>query len=273
MRLKYKRHRRIMIWTWFFIVLYSVLVFFLLVHFHQVEYYFDWTLVILLSLIFWISILFSVFRNENNDLMSKNLDKSMVLFVWMAVVFLIVVGSLTWVLNYDYIPIEDTFLIFMILVLWYLLLCFFWEKNITKNTLLIVYFIFYSMFLFPVLSQAIEKVGFLWRLWNLLFWVSPLLLVIFRSYLVDFFSSWFFIRKLFLKKDSEIWNCPNCHCHIIKKPFIYCPHCGNDRYNSNSWKNNIYCNSCGFPFKIWDFDFPNYCPHCGLSFRKRKSRK
>ena len=41
MRLKYKRHRRIMIWTWFFIVLYSVLVFFLLVHFHQVEYYFD----------------------------------------------------------------------------------------------------------------------------------------------------------------------------------------------------------------------------------------
>lgn len=41
MNLKYKRHRKIMIRTWLFIVLYSVLVFFLLVHYHQVEYYFN----------------------------------------------------------------------------------------------------------------------------------------------------------------------------------------------------------------------------------------
>lgn len=273
MNLKYKRHRKIMIRTWLFIVLYSVLVFFLLVHYHQVEYYFNWTFVILLSLSFWIGILLSIFRNGNNDAMWKSLDKSMIFFAWILVLLLIVIGSLTWVFNYDLIPIEDTFLVFVILVLGYFLLCFFWEKTITKNTLLIVYFIFYSVFLFPVLFQAITNLGFLWKLWNLLIWISPLFLAIFRSYLVDFFCSWYFIRKLFLKKDSEIWNCPNCHCHIIKKPITFCPHCWSKRYSTHVLNNSIFCNNCWFVFKVRDFDFPNYCPHCGLPFIRRKAKK
>lgn len=272
MNLKYKRHRRMMIWTWFFIVLYSMLVFFLLVHFHQVEYYFNFIFVILLSSCFLLGMFFSIFRNGNNDVMGKNIDKLMFFFVWVAVIFLVVVGSLTWVLNCDYVPIEDAFLIFVILVLWYFLLCFFWEKMVTKNTLLILYFIFYSVFVFPVLSQAISDLGILWKLWNSLFWISPLLLVLFRTSLVDFLGSWFFIRKLFSKKDSEIWNCPQCHSYIMKRPFIFCPHCGNEKDNSKITRNSIYCGCCWFSLKIRDFDFPNYCPHCGLSFRKRKAR-
>ena len=273
MRLKYKRHKRMMIWTWIFIVLYSVLVFFLLVHFHQVEYYLNWTFVILLALGFWIGIFHSLFWNENDNMLNRNLDKSMVVFAWMLVLFLIVIGSLSWVLNYDFIPIEDVFLIFVILVLWYFFLCFFWEKTITKNTLLFLYLIFYFVFLWPVLLQAISNLGVLWKFWNFLFWISPLFFVIFRTSLVDFIGSWFFIRKFFLKKDSEIWNCPKCHYHILKKPITFCPHCWNERYGSHSFSNSIYCESCGFSFRIGDFDFPNYCPHCGLSFRRRRAKK
>ena len=268
MNLKYKRHRRIMAWTWFFIVLYSVLVFFLLVHFHQVEYYLNWNFVIVLAVGFWIGIIFSLFWDENNDMMSKHLDKSMIVFACILGFLFIVFGSLTWVFNWGSIPIENVFLIFVVFVLWYFLLCFFSEKMITKNTLLFVYFIFYSIFLFPVLSQAVTNLAFLWILWNFLLWMSPLLLLIFRASLADFLCSGYFIRKFFLKKDSEIWNCPQCHCHIMRKPFWFCPHCWNVRLGSS-----FYCENCWFSTKIKDFDFPNYCPHCRLSFRRRKARK
>ena len=152
MYLKYKRHRRIMAWTWFFIVLYSVLVFFLLVHFHQVEYYLNWNFVIVLTVGFWIGILLSLFWTENNDMMNKHLDKSMIVFACILGFLFIVFGSLTWILNWGSIPIENVFLIFVVFVLWYFLLCFFSEKMITKNTeknkfsvffkLLFTYFIF-----------------------------------------------------------------------------------------------------------------------------------
>lgn len=273
MTLKYKWHCKMMAWTWLFIAFYSVLVFFLLVHFHQVEYYVNWNIVILLSIVLWICFLVSLVWDTCGDLTSKNIDKSMASIGVIAVVVGVIICSMLWLFYYEKAPIEDVFFIFVIFVGLYFLLCFIGKKTVTRNILLFIYLVFYFAFLYPVLLQAISNLWIFWKLWNLLFWVSPLFLVVFRTYLVDFIGSWFFIRKFFLKKDSEIWNCPQCHYHILKNPVLFCPHCGNPKYSSKSLNNDFYCNCCWFKFKIRDFDFPNYCPHCGLSFRKRKARK
>ena len=268
MILKYKWHRKMMIWTRFFIVLYSVLVFFFLVHFHHVEYYINWNLVLLLILIFWICFFsFSVWGTWS-DFFWSSVDKSVSSVAFILVVIAVLVWAFAWLFCYDIAPIEQVFLIFVIFIWLYFVLCFLDRRTITRNTLLFIYFIFYFLFLSPVLFQVVSDLWIFWKIWNFLFWMSPMFLIIFRTTLVDFLGSWFFIRKFFLKKDSEIWNCPQCHCHIIKKPFRFCPHCWNDKCGSS-----MYCESCWFSSKIRDFDFPNYCPHCGLSFRKRKARE
>ena len=196
-----------MMWMRFFIVLYSVLVFFILVRFHQ-----------------------------NRD--------EMVSF----------------------------FLLFLFFIVIYVMLCCFTKIQLTKNMLLIMYTIFYCVFLFPVLFQALSHVGSLWRIWKILLWISPFFMFIFRTYLVDLVSSWRFIRKIFLKKDSEIWNCPRCHVHITKRPVVYCPHCGYNRYITE-WYYGVYCRGCGFVPRVKEFQIPNYCPHCGLSFKRIMSRQ
>lgn len=273
MKLKYKRHRRMMIWTWFFIVLYSVWVFFLLLHFHNVEYYLNWGVVFWLFITFGIYLLSVSVWTAWNDIFWKWVDKIMISVGLIIVVIAVIFCSVVWFFGSDLAPIQYVFLIFVVFVILYLFLCFFDKKPVKVESLLFIYLIFYFVFLCPVLFQAISNLWIFWKLCNFIFWVSPLFLVLLRTYLVDFVGSGFFIRKFFLEKDSEIWNCPQCHRHITKKPLQFCPHCWNERYCGKILKNNIYCESCGFSFKIRDFDFPNYCPHCGLSFRRRKARK
>ena len=262
-----------MVWTWIFIALYSVSVFLFLLHFHQVEYYLNWGLVLLLLIIFWIYLFCVWIWTAGNGMFWSSVDKLMISVWFMIAVIVVLIYSIVLVFDSNLASIQYVFLIFVIYILLYFILCIFDKKTIKSDTLVFIYLIFYFVFLCPVLFQAISNLWILWKLWNFLFWISPLFLTLFRTYLVDFLGSWFFIRKYFLDKDSEIWNCPKCHFHIIKKPFRFCPHCGNDKYSSHSLNNSIYCNSCWFAFKIKDFDFPNYCPHCGLSFRKRKAAK
>jgi len=259
-----------MVWMRFFVVLYSLLVFLFLVNFYHVEYYFMADVVIVIYVLLWIWLLLPFFVDNNIDLMKgwvlKLIPLVFVLLLFVAYLIFFIASFSGFQISIWY-----TFFLFTTFVCTYLFLCIVTKKKITKNSLLIIYILFYSIFLFPVLLEVVSQAGFLWKLWSIIFWLSPFLLYIFRASLVDFLWSWVFIRRLFSKKDLGIWNCPRCHSYILKKPIRFCPHCGTDKFGINGWY-NIYCRNCWLHMGVWDFDFPNYCPHCRLSFMRRKAR-
>ena len=122
---------------------------------------------------------------------------------------------------------------------------------------------------FISLAAALSDLTFLWKLWKIIFWLSPLLFYFLRMYTVDFVWSGQFVRGIFKSKDIDVRNCPQCHEYILKKPIRYCPHCATDRFSSNGAGYNKHCKNCGFVLKIHDFDFPCCCPHCGLAFKRK----
>ena len=267
MRLKYKWHRKIMVWTRFAVVLYSALVFLLLINLHSVEYFLRTDLVIVLFSLFWVFIFFSCFFDANLNLLLMWFIRAVPLLVLFMI--LISIAFFDGFFSGYQITIWKTFLLFVVLVCIYILSCLFVKKQIKKNSLLVIYFVFYSIFLFPVLLEVISDVNFIWKFWNLLFWLSPLLLFFFRSSLADFIWSWLFVRKIFTKKDLLVWTCPICRKYILSKPIRFCPRCGNDKRKGQCL--HFYC-TCWFFMKVGDFDFPNHCPHCGVPLRKIKIR-
>lgn len=125
------------------------------------------------------------------------------------------------------------------------------------------YYILFNFFLiWPALFVAVSDFPILWNFWKILLWVSPFLFYILRIFIVDFIWSDKFVRWFFRWKDVEVWSCPWCHEYILRKPIFYCPNCGNIKHGER-WL----CRSCGLSSKILDFDFPNFCPHCGLWFK------
>ena len=268
MLLKYKWHRKIMVWMRFFVVLYSLLVFLFLVNFYHIDYYFRADMIIWVYVLLWVSLFFFFWFDESVDFFKVWIvEVPAVLFITLLIVVLLFFSG-----SFDFqISIWHTFFLFTLFICVYLFLCIVLKKKITRSTLLIIYFIFYSIFLFPVLLEIVSQAGLLWKLWSMLFWLSPFLLYIFRASLVDVLWSGVFIRRLFSKKDLEVWNCPRCRSYILKKPIKFCPHCGTDKFGINWWY-NVYCRNCWFHLRVRDFDFPDYCPHCGLSFRKKIGR-
>ncbi len=211
MQLKYEKHKKLMKWTRFFVVLYSVFVFFIFAKYLNFAVYRLW------------------FRFE----------------------------------------ITHFFVLFLVFVFAYFLQCFLKRKKIPSKSFMIVYFSFYFLFLCPVLFAALSDLTFLWKLWKIIFWLSPLLFYFLRMYTVDFVWSGQFVRGIFKSKDIDVRNCPQCHEYILKKPIRYCPHCATDRFSSNGAGYNKHCKNCGFVLKIHDFDFPCCCPYCGLAFKRK----
>lgn len=273
MHLKFEKHKKIAKLSRFIIFLYSVLVFFAVIKIHGVTIYLN------SYLVFFCAFLFVVFLRcflnnfwwnslDNMDNVVSNSAYIMVLWIITVIILLHLMVNTNW-----RIPIEKAFEIFAILTLIYFFMYIFSRKVVKADKVLLIYFLFYSLFLFPVLLSVISEIGFLWNLFSILFGISPFFFIIFRSYLIDFFWSWMFIRRWFSKKDADVWNCPQCHVYILKKPVRYCPHCGADR-GSTQWFGYVtYCHKCWFTMKIRDFDFPCCCPHCGLPFRWKKNIK
>lgn len=226
MQVQYEKHKKIMIRTWCFIVLYTAFIFiiftqyvynnmFVELDFYFVEIWYD---------LWWAFWLLSLFYP---------------LFWYIKV--------LTKKLSWSKIDIK-------------LLLKF------LKN-----YYILFNFFLiWPALFVVVSDFPFLWNFWKILLWVSPFLFYILRIFIVDFVWSGKFISWFLKSKDKEVWSCPWCHQYILKKPNFYCSNCGHLKYGER-WL----CDSCGFSSKVSDFDFPNFCPHCGLWFKYRgiKSHK
>lgn len=128
------------------------------------------------------------------------------------------------------------------------------------------YYLLFNFFLiWPALFVAVSDFPFLWNFWKILLWVSPILFYIFRVFVVDLIWSDKIVHWLFRSKDMEVWSCPWCHEYILRKPIFYCPHCGSLKHGER-W----FCKSCWFTSKILDFDFPKFCPHCGLWFKYQR---
>ena len=120
MRLKYKWHRRMMVWTWIFIVLYSVSVFFFLLHFHQVEYYLNWSLVLSLLIIFWIYLFAVWIFTAGNGMVWNSVDKLMISVWFIIVVVAVLICSIVWIFDGSFASIQYVFLAFLTYVLLYL---------------------------------------------------------------------------------------------------------------------------------------------------------
>lgn len=145
-----------------------------------------------------------------------------------------------------------------------------WDKivKIPRKFLRNMYFLYNFLFLWPLLFKSISDLTLFWWFWRIILWLSPFLFYVFRFFAADFVWSDKFVRWLFRLKDIRVWSCPCCHEYILKKPNSYCPNCGNEKHGEK-W----YCLSCGFDSRVLDFDFPNFCPHCGLWFKYRRIKK
>ena len=129
------------------------------------------------------------------------------------------------------------------------------------------YFLFNFFLVWPSLFVAASNFPFLWNIWKIVLWVSPILFYFLCFFIVDFIWSDRIVRKIFKWKDADIWNCPVCHEYILKKPVFYCSNCWMTKYREWKLLSGKYCIHCWFKSCVDDFDFPKYCPHCGLRFK------
>lgn len=237
MELKYKKHKKIMIWTWFFIAFYTIAVFVVLTQYVYenmfvninlifVEIWYDVRGCFRLLTIFYLFIMCFYFSFNRLDSSKSNN-----------------------IYFYKGRPIYND--------IWPLLL----------KSLKGYYFLFNFFLVWPSLFVAVSDFPILWNIWKIMLWISPILFYFLRFFIVDFIWSDRIVRKIFKWKDANVWNCPACHEYILKKPVASCPHCWMTKYSEWKLFCSKYCMYCGFKSVVGDFDFPRYCPHCGLRFK------
>lgn len=129
------------------------------------------------------------------------------------------------------------------------------------------YLFFNLFFIWPIIFIFFLNfnLSFFWVIWNVMIWFSPFILSL-RPFVVNIF----WLCTLFGDKDVELWKCPECWKYILKKPIIYCSNCWNAK--NLVFFNRFYCKDCGLEPKVEDFDFPNFCPHCGVPFKGRNKK-
>ena len=281
MYLKYRKHRKMINLSLACLFIYSIFVFLILTRFCTIQIEVnEISRFCLLYLAFWLIVSWSVFFPVSEDsgkklsvmwfdsrssiFSVKNRFVSIFLY-WLAIV-------IYFVLEYD-----DSMLHWLLLFLWgsicFFILCFLSNnRKIRRNNFLFVYYLFFFIFLWPVIEATIDGIPVIAKIWKIIFSMSPFLFLLFRSSLTDFIWSGYIVRKWFKVKDSEVWNCPWCHWYIMKKPIRYCPHCGNDSLALDGQSFVHLCRNCWFFMKIKETDFPNFCPHCGLSFKSKYPR-
>ena len=166
----------------------------------------------------------------------------------------------------------NLFLLFLFISFCFFLICLVNKRRISRDNVLIIYFIFFFIFLWPVVEASIDGIPIFAKIFKILFSISPFLVLLFRSSFTDFLWSGYLIRRWFRIKDSEVWNCPGCHWYIMKKPIRFCPNCWCDSFALDNKSFVHICKNCGFFMKIKETDFPNFCPHCGLAFKSKHPR-
>ena len=279
MFLKYKKHKRIANLSLACIFLYSLLVFLVLSHFCTIEFEISRFPKICL-IIFAVFLLVFMLAQSMDDI--SKLAESSILYTNKASFFSIknifALSFLFWIamivsfiLLYDD-SISHLFFLFLWMSVCFFILCFSNKRRISRDNVLFIYFIFFFVFLWPVVEASIDGIPVVAKIWKILFSISPFLMILFRSSFTDFLWSGYFIRRRFKIKDSEVWNCPGCHWYIMKKPIRYCPHCGNDSWALDNHLMIRLCKKCGSFMKIRETDFPNFCPHCGLAFKSKHPR-
>ena len=278
MFLKYKKHKKIVNLSLACLFLYSMLVFLLLTIFCTIEFeisdfskafLFVFSIILLLLLVVWsfegINNIFSpmIYSNRISNFWLKNI------FVYS---FVFCIAILITVVCFDYASMWYLFLLFLFMSICFFILCLINKKSISRNSVLFIYFLFYFIFLWPVVEASIDGIPIVAKIWKIFFSLSPFLLLLFRSSFTDFLWSGYLIRRWFKIKDSGVWNCPGCHWYIMKKPVRFCPHCWCDSWALDSKSFVHICKNCGSFMKIRETDFPNFCPHCGLAFKFKHPR-
>ena len=129
------------------------------------------------------------------------------------------------------------------------------------------YFLFNFFLVWPSLFVAVSDFPLFWNIWKMVLWVSPILFYLLRFFVVDYIWSDRIVRKIFRWKDIDVWNCPACHEYILKKPIVCCSNCWMKKFSEWKLFNNKYCMHCWFKSAVGDFDFPKHCPHCWLRFK------
>ena len=275
MYLKYKKHRQIANLSLLCLFIYSLLIFLFLTRFCTIEFEISdfakgcFLVFAILLLIFMtassvddMSKFFAstLYGNRIRKMSLKHLFLLSLVF-WMLIVVVVICFNDSSMLH--------LFLLFLLMSICFFILCLVNKKNISRNNILFIYFLFYFIFLWPVVETTIDDIPFVAKILRIVLSLSPFLLLLLRSSFTDFLWSGYFIRRWFKIKDSEVWNCPWCHWYIMKKPIRFCPHCGCDTWAIWNWSLIHVCKNCGSMVKIKEMDFPNFCPHCGLGFKAR----
>ena len=254
MYLKYRKHRKIANLSLACIFLYSILVFLILTRFCTIQFEIGNVPKICLMVF-----TFGVFI----VMLAKSVDTAWLFWISMLFLFNFIYNSGS---------ILHLFLLFLWTSVSFFILCFLDKKSISRDDVLLIYFIFFFIFLWPVAEASIDGIPIVAKIWKILFSLSPFLLLLFRSSFIDFLWSGYLIRRWFKIKDSEVWNCPGCHWYIMKKPVRFCPHCWCDSRALDTKSFVHVCKNCGSFMKIKETDFPNFCPHCGLAFKSKRPR-
>lgn len=278
MFLKYKKHKRIANLSLACLFIYSLLVFLILTRFCTIDFKlgeFAKVCFFILSILLLIFMLSSSLDDVSKLLVSPLYEnKSWILSIRnifaLSIAFSVAM-MVAFVCFYDA-SILNLFLLFLFMSIWFFVLCLVNKKTIPRNNILFIYFLFYFIFLWPVVESVIDDIPVIAKIWKIIFSISPFLLLLFRSSFTDFLWSGYLIRRWFKIKDSEVWNCPWCHWYIMKKPIRFCPHCGCDTWALDSKSLVHVCKNCGSFVKIKELDFPNFCPHCGLWFKFKRPR-
>lgn len=263
MCLKYRKHKKIANLSLACIFLYSILVFLILTRFCTIEFEISEFSKIFL-IVFAVIILVLM-------LLSSHFFNKFAFSVLMVVLVFWMTLTIAFAELYDN-SILHLFLLFLWISLCFFILCFSNNRRISRENVLLIYFIFFFVFLRPVVEASIEGVHVVAKIWKILFSISPFLMLLFRTSFTDFLWSGYLIRRWFRIKDSEVWNCPGCRWYIMKRPIRFCPHCGNDSWALDNHLMIHLCKNCGSFMKIKETDFPNFCPHCGLAFKSKRPR-
>ena len=228
MKLKFEKHKKVVLWSWFFLVFYTFVVFIVLTQYifndtvieldlFFVKYVYDVKIMSVVFTFFYLVIVYSSYSDYIKESHSNRLNHKA-------------------------------------------------NPKLFANLLKRYCILFNFFFVWPLLFTAVSDFP-LWSAWKIVLWISPLLFYFLRLLLINFVWSAKFVRKFFKWKDSDVWNCPACHEYILKRPVSYCFNCWNKIFDAKSLFDNKYCKYCFSKYKVKDFDFPRYCPHCWLRFK------
>lgn len=270
MYLKYRKHKKIANLSLACIFLYSILVFLILTRFCTINFEISVAskicLIVFSVILFIFMLIKSTYGALNILSESSVLNSSRISFFSLFSFLFCVLMLLAFVFLYDD-SMFHLFLLFLWMSVCFFIVCFIDKRTISRDKFLLIYFIFFFMFLWPVVESSIDWIPLIAKIWKILFSLSPFLLLLFRTSFTDFLWSGYLIRRRFRIKDSQVWNCPGCHWYIMKKPIRFCPYCGCDTWAMDTGSFVHVCKNCGNFIKIKEVDFPNFCPHCGLWFK------